>query len=51
MVKEYDEGEKGAEWVAIALIEKGKTPQCSKSHEPGEWVLDRRKDWDGTSWE
>jgi len=47
MVKVYDEGQKGAEWMAIARIEKRKGPQCSKSHEPEEWVLDREKEWDG----
>jgi len=46
MVKEYDEGQKGAEWIAVARIGKGKAPQCSKSHEQGEWVLDQ-KEWDG----
>src|SRR5262249_35157053 len=47
MVKEYDEGQKGAEWIAMVLIEKGKAPRCSKSHERGEWVLNPQKEWDG----
>jgi hypothetical protein len=47
MVKEYDEGQKGAAWIAIIHNEKGEAPPCSKSHERGEWVLDRQKEWDG----
>ena len=47
MVKQYDEGQKGAEWLAVAPMEKGAVPQCAKSHEPGEWVLDNEKEWHG----
>lgn len=46
IVKEYDEGQKGAEWLAIAQIGKGAVPQCSKSHAEGEWVIGQ-KEWDG----
>jgi hypothetical protein len=47
MVKQYDEGEKGAEWLAIAPIEKGApAPECTKSHAPGERVIEQ-EEWSG----
>ena len=39
VVKQYDEGEKGAEWLAIAPLEKG-AESCSKSHAANEKVID-----------
>jgi hypothetical protein len=36
MVKEYDEGQEGAEWLAIVSFEEGITPACTQSHLVGE---------------
>jgi hypothetical protein len=47
MVKEYDDGQKGAAWIAMVRIEKGTAPRCGTSHERGEWVLNPQKEWDG----
>ncbi len=46
MVKEYDEGEKGAEWLAIVPIEQSSTPNCARSHDSGEMVIDGAE-WSG----
>jgi len=46
IVKEYDEGEKGAEWLAIAPIGDMKAPECSRSHVPSEKVIEGRE-WSG----
>ena len=46
MVKEYDEGQKGAEWQAILPIEKGAAPACTRSHAPGEKVI-QYPEWSG----
>ena len=46
MVKQYDEGEKGAEWLSIAPMEKCAQPGCTKSHPPGEKLIDP-SDWGG----
>lgn len=40
MVKEYDEGQKGAEWLAIVPIANGAAPSCTRSHAPDEMVID-----------
>src|SRR5690348_3000718 len=43
MVKEYDEGEKGAEWLSIVPTgNAGVAPPCTRSHAPGEMVI---KSW------
>lgn len=40
VIKEYDnEGEKGAEWVAIAQIQKGTAPACARKHASGERIF------------
>jgi hypothetical protein len=36
LVKEYDEGQKGAEWLAIVPVEKSKATECTQSHAQGE---------------
>lgn len=46
IVKEYDEGQKGAEWQAILPIEKGAALACTRSHAPGEKVI-RYPEWSG----
>lgn len=46
MVKEYDAGQKGAEWLAIAPIQKGITPPCTPSHTQGEKVIEG-EEWSG----
>jgi hypothetical protein len=40
MVKEYDEGQKGAEWLAILPVEARTTPACTQSHAVGEKVIE-----------
>ena len=44
LVKEYDMGEKGAEWLAIVPTKKEVAPACTRSHSPGERVIE------GTEW-
>lgn len=39
MVKEYDEGEKGAEWLAIVPTNSSTVPECSQSHATGERII------------
>jgi hypothetical protein len=40
VIKQYDnEGEKGAQWVAIVPIEKGAAPACTRTHASGERVF------------
>jgi hypothetical protein len=46
MVKEYDEGQKGAEWLAIVPIKQGAAPACARSHEFGERVIEGAE-WSG----
>lgn len=46
MVKEYDEGQKGADWLAIVPVEKNGTPECTQSHAPGERVV-KFPEWSG----
>lgn len=46
MVKEYDEGQKGAEWLAIVPIKEGMVPVCARSHGPGERVIEK-PEWGG----
>lgn len=36
MVKQYDEGQKSAEWLAIVPTEKGAASRCIRSHAVGE---------------
>ena len=43
MVKEYDEGQKGAEWLSIVRSSKAATLLCTRSHAPDEVVID----WSG----
>lgn len=46
MVKEYDEGEVGAEWLSIVPAAKGATPACTRDHLAGERVVNP-DDWSG----
>ena len=46
MVKEYDEGQKGAEWLAIVPVEARTTPGCTQSHAVGEKVIEE-PEWGG----
>jgi hypothetical protein len=46
MVKQFDEGEKGAEWLAIVPIRTGARPVCSIAHPAGERVI-HPKEWSG----
>jgi hypothetical protein len=39
MVKEYDEGQKGAEWLAIVPVKERVEPPCTKSHAADEKVI------------
>jgi len=45
-VKQYDSGQKGAEWLSIAPRGHGSQPACSESHGPGEKVIDGNE-WSG----
>jgi hypothetical protein len=44
LVKEYDTGEKGAEWLAIVPTKKEVAPACTRSHQQGERIIE------GTEW-
>jgi hypothetical protein len=47
VIKEYDnEGEKGAEWVALAPIQKGRVPACARTHADGERIF-KWPEWSG----
>jgi len=46
MVKQYDEGEKGSEWMANAPVEGRTQPPCVLSHGAGEKVL-TYPEWSG----
>ena len=41
VIKQYDnQGEKGAQWVAIVPVEKGAAPACTRTHVSGERVFE-----------
>src|SRR5580692_10672012 len=40
MVKEYDTGQEGAEWLAIVPTKKGVALACGRSHASGERVIE-----------
>lgn len=40
VVKQYDSGQKGAEWLAITPPSNGSLPACTESHGSGERVID-----------
>lgn len=47
VIKEYDnEGEKGAEWVAIVPIQKGTVPDCARTQASGERTF-KWPEWSG----
>jgi hypothetical protein len=46
MIKEYDEGQKGAEWLAILPVRKETVPKCHRSHEKEEKVIEGAE-WGG----
>lgn len=46
MVKEYDEGQKGAEWLSILQFEPSNRPSCSLSHLSGEKII-QFEEWIG----
>ena len=53
MVKEYDEGQKGAEWLAIVPITSKELPACVVSRETGDKLLGKGvggDDWCGYFW-
>jgi len=45
MIKQYDQGEVGSEWLAIHRF-RGQPPECSMSHDPGERVI-KASEWGG----
>jgi len=47
VVKEYDAGQKGAEWLAIVPVEKEATPACTASHAAREKVIEGGE-WSGS---
>jgi hypothetical protein len=47
VVKEYDnEGEKGAQWVAIVAVQKETAPACARTHASGERIF-KWPEWSG----
>jgi hypothetical protein len=46
MVKEYDEGQKGAEWLSIVSAVSGQEPACGKLPTPGEKII-KYPEWTG----
>ena len=46
MIKEYDEKQKGAEWLAITPTRDGTAAKCEKAHGPGEKVI-QYPEWGG----
>ncbi len=46
MVKEYDAGEVGAEWLSIAPVGQGAPPKCTRSHLDGERLVNP-DEWSG----
>lgn len=46
MVKEYDEGQKGAEWMAIVPVKDRVAPSCTQSHAADEKVIEY-PEWHG----
>jgi hypothetical protein len=46
MVKEYDTGQEGAEWLAIVPTKKEVAPACVRSHAPGERIIEGAE-WSG----
>jgi hypothetical protein len=46
MVKEYDEGQKGAEWLSIVPFEAQTAPRCTRSHARAEKVIEE-PEWGG----
>lgn len=40
VVKQYDEGQKGAEWLAILTLKAGTARSCMRSHQAGEKVIE-----------
>jgi len=46
MVKQYDAGQKGAEWLAIVPVQKDQAPICAESHGHGEKVIEGAE-WNG----
>jgi hypothetical protein len=46
MVKELDMAEEGAEWHAIAPVQAGHLPACTRSHGSGEQVI-KGQEWSG----
>jgi hypothetical protein len=46
MVKQYDEGEKGAEWLSIVPIATKQVPSCTRAHVSGEKVIGAQE-WSG----
>jgi hypothetical protein len=45
LIKQYDQGQVGSEWLAIHRF-RGKPPECSMSHEPGEHLI-QQSAWGG----
>jgi hypothetical protein len=46
VVKQYDAGQKGAEWLSFTPIQKAAAPACVGSHGPGEKVIEGGE-WSG----
>lgn len=49
MVREYDEGQKGAEWLSFVAIKAHEQPECTPSHMPDEKFIGKsdESEWVG----
>jgi hypothetical protein len=46
LVKQYDEGQKGAEWLSFVRLVQGRPKRCKLSHDPEEHVI-KFPEWSG----
>lgn len=49
LIKQYDEGEKGAEWLSFVPMQADHPKRCELSHDPAEHVVEPNE-WSGYFW-
>jgi hypothetical protein len=47
MVKEYDISQEGAAWTSFVRLAADERPECTRSHVPGEKIIEDSHDWTG----
>ena len=47
LVKQYDEGQKGAEWLSFLRVEREQPKRCELAHDADEHVIDDWREWRG----